>query len=194
MTSNFAYLFLACLCVLLHPSTGGPKRLDANSDRIPIFLTASFRLPCSTFARNENCIRALDEGDSAPSLSACARRRAFAQQCRAVLEAMFNHQSDFARTPNTGSSKSAAVAHLQIHATEINSADRRDGVCCLFHLLRLVRVRAWAISFSAFLLMFQSGFLYVSLCSLPMVAEVFLRCPRAGHGNSCVTIGRNSDK
>jgi cellulose synthase/poly-beta-1,6-N-acetylglucosamine synthase-like glycosyltransferase len=43
LMSNFAYLLLACLCVLLHPSSGGPLRS---------------RLRYSTFVRNANCIRA----------------------------------------------------------------------------------------------------------------------------------------
>jgi len=43
LTSNFAYLLLACLCVLLHPSTGGPQSgwLRVFLFDVPIFLTAS---------------------------------------------------------------------------------------------------------------------------------------------------------
>src|SRR2546430_5671905 len=43
LVSNFAYLLLACLCVLLHPSTGGPQNgwLRILLIDLPIFLTAS---------------------------------------------------------------------------------------------------------------------------------------------------------
>src|SRR5438477_4965816 len=43
LVSNFAYLLLACLCVLLHPSTGGPQSgwVRALLIDVPIFLTAS---------------------------------------------------------------------------------------------------------------------------------------------------------
>ena len=43
LTSNFAYLLLASLCVLLHPSTGGPQTtlLRTLLIDVPIFLTAS---------------------------------------------------------------------------------------------------------------------------------------------------------
>ena len=43
LTSNFAYLLLACLCVLLHPSSGGPQAgwVRTLLVDVPIFLTAS---------------------------------------------------------------------------------------------------------------------------------------------------------
>src|SRR5439155_8684883 len=43
LTSNFAYLLLACLCLLLHPSTGGPQTgwVRMVLIDIPIFMTAS---------------------------------------------------------------------------------------------------------------------------------------------------------
>src|SRR2546423_14086523 len=42
LTSNFAYLLLASLCVLLHPSTGGPQGWARTLlVDVPIFLTAS---------------------------------------------------------------------------------------------------------------------------------------------------------
>src|SRR5438552_7006809 len=43
LTSNFAYLLLACLCVLLHPSSGGPQAGWARTLLVdaPIFMTAS---------------------------------------------------------------------------------------------------------------------------------------------------------
>src|SRR2546427_13219306 len=43
LVSNFAYLLLACLCVLLHPSTGGPPAGWGPTFlfAVPLFLPAS---------------------------------------------------------------------------------------------------------------------------------------------------------
>jgi hypothetical protein len=86
---------------------------------------------------------------------------------RAVVEAMFNHQSDFKRTPKYGIERKAQPW-------------RRCKYKPLRSLLPLAEM-GFAIYFSyfiwfalehrqflsvPFLLMFQSGFLYVSLCSL----------------------------
>ena len=60
LTSNFAYLLLACLCVLLYPTAGGPQSgwLRVFLFDVPIFLTASSRSRSSTFAPNANSIPA----------------------------------------------------------------------------------------------------------------------------------------
>src|SRR5207302_9090648 len=53
LTSNFAYLLLASLCVLLHPSSGGPAQgwLRTMLLDVPIFLTASLSVAvCSLCA------------------------------------------------------------------------------------------------------------------------------------------------
>ena len=83
LMSNFAYLLLACLCVLLHPSTGGPTGwMRTFLDRCPDFfdrVTFGGRVLHLRAARIESAH--LDEGNFAASLSARARRWPFAQQC-----------------------------------------------------------------------------------------------------------------
>ena len=96
---------------------------------------------------------------------------------RAVLEAVFNHQSDFARTPKYGiERKIAAMAQLQIHAAQVAPADRRNGFCAYFSYFVWFAIQHRQFLSLPFLFMFQGGFLYVSLSlTRTMVAEVFLR-------------------
>jgi cellulose synthase/poly-beta-1,6-N-acetylglucosamine synthase-like glycosyltransferase len=169
LMSNFAYLLLACLCFLLHPSTGGPTGwVRTFLIDIPIFLTASLSVAvfyiCAQRELNPRtwmreilllpCLLALGVGLSL-------------NNARAVLEAMFNHQSDFARTPKYG--------------IERKAQPWRD--CKYMPLKSLLPIfeMAFAAYFTyfvwfaiaheqylslPFLIMFQGGFLYVSLSSL----------------------------
>ncbi len=170
LTSNFAYLLLACLCVLLHPSSGGPQAGWARTLLldIPIFLTASVSVAvfyvCAqrelhprTWMREMlllPCLLALGVGLSI-------------NNARAVLEAVFNHESDFCRTPKYGIERKS-------------QSWRNCKYMPLKSFLPMVEM-AFAIYFSyfvwfaishgqylsiPFLVMFQAGFLYVSLCSL----------------------------
>src|ERR1700716_2244615 len=170
LTSNFAYLLLACLCVLLHPSTGGPQAtwlrtllLDA-----PIFLTASVSVAVFYIcAQRELHPRTwMKEILLLPALLALGVGLSI-NNARAVLEAVFNHQSDFARTPKYGIERK-----------------KQPWRSCKYRPLKSilpVAEMAFAIYFTyfvwfalehrqfltvPFLLMFQGGFLYVSLCSL----------------------------
>lgn len=169
LVSNFAYLLLACLCVLLHPSTGGPQAwVRTVLIDIPIFLTASVSVAIFYICAQRElhprtwmremlllpCLLALGVGLSI-------------NNARAVLEAMFNHKSDFCRTPKYG--------------IERKSQSWRS--CRYMPLKSLLPVAefAFAIYFSyfvfyalahrqflsvPFLLMFQAGFLYVAVCSV----------------------------
>src|SRR5437588_266323 len=109
LVSNFAYLLLACLCVLLHPSTGGPQSgwVRTFLIDIPIFLTASVSVAVFYVCAQRElhprtwmkqmlllpCLLALGIGLSL-------------NNARAVLEAIFNHKSDFTRTPKYGIERS----------------------------------------------------------------------------------------
>src|SRR6202048_4474407 len=170
LVSNFAYLLLACLCVLLHPSTGGAQRGGGGTllIDIPIFLTASVSVAAFYVCAQRElhprtwmkqmlllpCLLALGIGLSL-------------NNARAVLEAIFNHHSDFTRTPKYG----------------IKRKSQPWRTCKYRPLKSLLPIAemAFAIYFSyfiwfaivhrqflsvPFLLMFQSGFLYVSLSSL----------------------------
>ncbi len=105
LTSNFTYLLLALLCILIHPSTGGPASplwwmllVD-----IPIFLAATMsatlfyvcaqrELHPKTWHREILYLPVLLALGIGMSLN----------NARAVLEAVFNHQSEFTRTPKFG--------------------------------------------------------------------------------------------
>src|SRR5438552_1794109 len=105
LMSNFAYLLLAFLCVLLHPSAGGPQSGWVRTFLIdvPIFLTASVSVAvfyvCAQRELHPHtwmkqmlllpCLLALGIGLSL-------------NNARAVIEAIFNHKSHFTRTPKYG--------------------------------------------------------------------------------------------
>lgn len=170
LTSNFAYLLLACLCVLLHPSSGGPQSgwMRTFLIDIPIFLTASVSVTVFYICAQRElhprtwmkeilllpCLLALGVGLSL-------------NNARAVLEAIFNHQSDFKRTPKYGIERKAQPW-------------RKCKYMPLKSLLPIAEM-AFALYFSyfvwfalqhgqylslPFLIMFQAGFLYVSVTSL----------------------------
>jgi hypothetical protein len=105
LTSNFAYLLLACLCVLLHPSVGGPQTgwMRMLLVDVPIFLTASCSVAVFYIcAQRELHPRTwMKEILLLPALLALGVGLSL-NNARAVLEAVFNHQSDFARTPKYG--------------------------------------------------------------------------------------------
>jgi cellulose synthase/poly-beta-1,6-N-acetylglucosamine synthase-like glycosyltransferase len=169
LMSNFAYLLLACLCVLLHPSTGGPQGwVRTFLIDVPIFLTASLSVAIFYICaqRELNPRTWMKEMLLLPCLLALGVGLSL-NNARAVLEAMFNHQSDFARTPKYG--------------IERRSQPWRNCKYMPLKSFLPIAEMAFAIYFSyfvwfaiahkqflslPFLVMFQAGFLYVSLSSL----------------------------
>src|SRR5437899_6096419 len=105
LMSNFAYLLLAFLCVLLHPSTGGPEGgwVRTVLIDIPIFLAASASVAAFYIcARRELYPRTwMREILFLPCLLALGIGLSL-NNARAVLEALINHKSDFTRTPKYG--------------------------------------------------------------------------------------------
>ena len=170
LTSNFAYLLLACLCVLLHPSTGGPQSGWSRMLLVdlPIFLTASVSVAVFyVCAQRELHPRTwMKEILLLPALIALGVGLSI-NNARAVLEAVFNHRSEFKRTPKYGIEKKSQTWR---------SCRYRP----LKSFLPLVEI-GFAIYFSyfvysafahgnylalPFLVMFQCGFLYVAFSSL----------------------------
>ncbi|MEO8044932.1 MAG: cellulose synthase family protein [Spartobacteria bacterium] len=170
LTSNFAYLLLACLCLLLHPSTGGPQSgwLRMFLLDVPIFLTASVSVAVFYIcAQRELHPRTwMKEILLLPALIALGVGLSI-NNARAVLEAVFNHESEFKRTPKYGIENNSQVW-------------RSCRYMPLKSLLPLLEI-GFAVYFSyfvwhaivhaqyltlPFLIMFQVGFLYVALCSL----------------------------
>ncbi|HET9419045.1 MAG TPA: cellulose synthase family protein [Chthoniobacterales bacterium] len=170
LMSNFAYLLLACLCVLLHPSVGGPQGGWVRTLLIdgPIFIAASVSVAVFYICAQRElhprtwvkeilflpCLLALGIGLSL-------------NNARAVLEALVNHKSDFTRTPKYG--------------IERKSQPWRTCKYKPLHSMLPIAEMAFAIYFTyfvgfaivhrqflsvPFLLMFQGGFLYVAVSSL----------------------------
>src|ERR1043166_5173364 len=170
LVSNFAYLLLACLCVLLHPSTGGPQTGWVRTFLIdvPIFLTASVSVAVFYVCAQRElhprtwmkqmlllpCLLALGIGLSL-------------NNARAVLEAIFNHQSDFTRTPKYGierRSQSWRSCKYRAIKSALPIAELAFGVYFTYFVWFAI-VHGHYLSVP-FLFMFQCGFFYVALSSL----------------------------
>src|SRR5438876_981461 len=170
LVSNFAYLLLACLCVLLHPSAGGPQSGWVRTFLIdvPIFLTASVSVAVFYVCAQRElhprtwmkqmlllpCLLALGIGLSL-------------NNARAVLEAIFNHKSDFTRTPKYGierRSQSWRRCRYRALKSALPIAELAFAIYFSYFVWFAVAHRQFLSV--PFLLMFQGGFFYVSLSSL----------------------------
>jgi cellulose synthase/poly-beta-1,6-N-acetylglucosamine synthase-like glycosyltransferase len=169
LTSNFAYLLLAFLCILLHPN-GIRIATDWRQALIDLPIFGATTLSVAVFylcAQRElypkdwkreilffPFVLALGIGLSISN-------------ARAVLEAVFNHQSPFARTPKYGFGL----------ADRVRKKNHYAGFRCVFPIVELF----FAIYFTyfvatalenreflslPFLMLFQVGFAYVALTSL----------------------------
>jgi cellulose synthase/poly-beta-1,6-N-acetylglucosamine synthase-like glycosyltransferase len=170
LTSNFAYLLLACLCVLLHPSSGGPPPgwFRTFLIDIPIFLTASVSVGVFyCCAQRELHPRTwMKEILLLPCLLALGVGLSL-NNARAVLEAVFNHKSDFARTPKYGiehKSQSWRSCRYMPLKSLLPIAEMAFALYFTYFVwFAVVHQQFLSVPF---LLMFQAGFLYVSLSSL----------------------------
>jgi cellulose synthase/poly-beta-1,6-N-acetylglucosamine synthase-like glycosyltransferase len=169
LTSNFAYLLLACLCVLLHPSTGGPQGwVRTVLIDIPIFLTASVSVAVFYIcAQRELHPRSwMKEILLLPCLLALGVGLSL-NNARAVLEAVFNHQSDFARTPKYGIERKAQPwRNLRYMPLKSLLPILEMGFALYFSYFVWFAISHRQFLSLPFLVMFQAGFLYVSLSSL----------------------------
>src|SRR5881398_794005 len=169
LVSNFAYLLLACLCVLLHPSTGGPQSgwMRTLLIDIPIFLTASVSVAMFYVCAQRElhprtwmkqmlllpCLLALGIGLSL-------------NNARAVLEAIFNHKSDFTRTPKYGiERKSQAWRGCKYRPLKSALPLAELGFAIYFTYFVVFAIAHRQFFSVPFLLMFQGGFLYVCVSS-----------------------------
>ena len=181
LTSNFAYLLLACLCVLLHPSTGGPQGwVRTVLIDIPIFLTASVSVAVFYIcAQRELHPRSwMKEMLLLPCLLALGVGLSL-NNARAVLEAVFNHQSDFARTPKYGIERKSQPWRNCKYMPIKSLLPIAEGAFAIYFTYFVWYAIAHRQFLSVpFLLMFQAGFLYVSVSSLAPW------WPRISFGNS----------
>ncbi|MDQ2868411.1 MAG: glycosyltransferase family 2 protein [Verrucomicrobiota bacterium] len=170
LVSNFAYLLLACLVVLLHPTTGGPQTgwVRMLLIDVPIFLTASLSVAIFYICAQRElhprtwmkeilllpCLLALGVGLSL-------------NNARAVLEAVFNHQSDFTRTPKYGiERKSQPWRSCRYMPLKSLLPAAELFFAFYFGYFIWLAISQHQYLSVPFLLMFQFGFLYVSVTSL----------------------------
>src|SRR4051812_5608844 len=170
LTSNFAYLLLACLCVLLHPSIGGPQTgwMRMFLVDVPIFLTASLSVGVFYICaqRELHPQTWMKEILFLPALLALGVGLSL-NNARAVLEAVFNQESDFARTPKYGIERK----RQQWRTCKYMPMKSLLPIVEMAFALYFTYFLWFAISHGQylsvpFLVMFQLGFLYVSLSSL----------------------------
>src|SRR4051795_11739499 len=169
LTSNFAYLLLACLCVLLHPSSGGPQAgwvrtllLD-----VPIFIAASMSVAVFyVCAQRELHPRTwMRELLLLPPMLALGFGLSI-NNARAVLEAMFNHHSDFTRTPKYGiERKSQPWRACKYKPIKTLLPIAELGFAFYFSYFLWYAIEHGQYLSVPFLTMFQLGFFYVALSS-----------------------------
>jgi len=170
LTSNFAYLLLAFLCVLLHPISGG---LGSGVWRtvlldIPIFVAASLSA-CVFYVCAQRVLYPrtwMKEMLLLPLLLALGIGLAI-NNARAVLEALFNHSSDFTRTPKYGivrKNQSWRASRYSALKTALPLIELGFAAYFTTVLVQALLLRQWGSV--PFLLLFQGGFTYVGLASI----------------------------
>src|SRR5712691_3879269 len=182
LMSNFAYLLLAFLCVLLHPSSGAPEGgwLRTVLVDIPIFLAASVSVAVFyVCAQRELHPRTwMREILFLPCLLALGIGLSL-NNAQAVLEALINHKSDFTRTPKYGIERKSQPWRSCKYRPLKSVLPLAELAFAIYftYFLWFAIVHGQFISIP-FLLMFQAGFLYVCLSSLAT------RGPKIGFGSS----------
>ncbi len=170
LTSNFAYLLLVFLCVLLHPSTGG---LGGGIWRtvlldIPIFCIASVSVAVFYICAQRELYPKTwwKEILLLPLLLGLGVGLAI-NNAKAVLEAVFNHVSEFTRTPKYGienKSQSWRAAKYASIKTAVPLIELAFAIYFTGVFLDALLTGQWLSL--PFLLMFQGGFAYVALSSM----------------------------
>jgi cellulose synthase/poly-beta-1,6-N-acetylglucosamine synthase-like glycosyltransferase len=175
LTSNFGHVMLLILCCLLHPAaasstqqaTGGNSWTRFLLIDLPMFLAASVSVSAFYFcAQAELHAKWWKRLLYVPALMAVGVGLSV-NNARAVLEAVFNHQSEFVRTPKFGvcartdgwrGNKYRALRGL-VPYVEI-------GFGLYFSYLLATALGAGQWSMVPFLTLFQLGFMYVGMMSL----------------------------
>jgi cellulose synthase/poly-beta-1,6-N-acetylglucosamine synthase-like glycosyltransferase len=182
LTSNFAYLLLAALCILMNPVASGGlgeglwrvMLLD-----IPIFLAASVSTALFYICAQRELYPKTWHREILflPMLLALGIGLAV-NNARAVLEAVFNHQSEFTRTPKYGIEhkrqgwRSARYSSMKTMLPFVEMA-----FAIYFTLLVLDALLAGNFISLPFLILFQVGFGYVACWSFAQWFPKFTTVP-----------------
>lgn len=172
LTSNFAYLMLICLCFLIYPNQHLAPDFGALTHyiiNIPIFFFASvsvvlFYLTSQKALRPDSWIR---EVPYLPLLLALGIGMSV-NNAKAVLEALFNHQSGFVRTPKYGIGKDRKTdwkkSSYKAMKTLTPVVELLFGCFFLFVVIEAAFDARWGAAI--LLIPFPVGFFYTSLSSL----------------------------
>jgi cellulose synthase/poly-beta-1,6-N-acetylglucosamine synthase-like glycosyltransferase len=173
LTANFAYLLLACLCVLLHPSSSGISSTAAGGSvrlllvDLPIF--AATTVPTAVFYLCAQ--RELHPKDWKkeiwffPFVLALGIGLSI-NNARAVLEAIFNRKSDFCRTPKYGIERARQQWKSRYSAvrTVIPLIEFIFAAYFTYFVFHAFQNREFLSV--PFLMLFQTGFAYVAISSV----------------------------
>jgi cellulose synthase/poly-beta-1,6-N-acetylglucosamine synthase-like glycosyltransferase len=170
LTSNYAYLLLFLLCILMHPSTGSagwsPWRFWLID--IPIYLSAS--LPACVFymcTQRELYPRSWWKHLLLLPMVLALGIGLAINNARAVLEALFGHQSEFTRTPKYGIRKRGQQWRGAVYIPIKNILPLVELAFAIyfFYLFSFALAYEQWLN-AAFLGLFLAGFAYVALCSI----------------------------
>lgn len=169
LTSNFAYLLLVFLCLLLHESSnlgGGVWRMILLD--IPIFLVASVSAGVFYICAQRELYPKTWMKDILllPLLLALGIGMAL-NNARAVLEAVFNQQSEFTRTPKYGIEKKKQSWRSAKYIPLKSALPFIELVFALYFTCYLLGAVLDGQYLSVpFLILFQGGFAYVACSSM----------------------------
>jgi cellulose synthase/poly-beta-1,6-N-acetylglucosamine synthase-like glycosyltransferase len=173
LTSNYAYLMLICLCFLIYPNQQWQPDFGAWTYyiiNIPIFFFASVSV-ILFYMMSQKALRPdswWKELPYLPLLLALGIGMSI-NNTKAVLEALFNHQSGFVRTPKYGIEQGAQkiarrTSSYKAIKTLTPVIELLFGLFFLFVVVEAAMAGRW--SSAVLLLPFPVGFFYTSVSSL----------------------------
>lgn len=179
LTSNFAYLLLICLCFLIYPNQHAPDfgKMTAYIVNIPIFFFASVSV-ILFYMTSQKALRPdtwLKEVPYLPLLLALGIGMSITN-AKAVMEALFNHQTAFIRTPKYGiEQKSSDWKKSSYKAIKSLTPIVEFLFGCFFLFVVIEAILDQRIASGILLLPFPVGFFYTSISSLARMLPSFAR-------------------
>jgi len=184
LTSNFGHLMLLILCLVFHASaSAGTEQASGGNPwtklllvDMPLFIAASLSISAFYFcAQKELHAHWWKRLLYIPLLMAIGIGLSV-NNARAVLEAVFNHRSEFVRTPKLGvRDRKDSLVGNKYRALRglIPYLEIGFGAYFSYLLLQAIDREQW--SLVPFVTIFQAGFLYVGLMSLMQTSVRLLR-------------------
>jgi cellulose synthase/poly-beta-1,6-N-acetylglucosamine synthase-like glycosyltransferase len=173
LTANFAYLLLACLCVLLHPSPGVVNASAGGALRavlidLPIFVATTMSTAVFYLCAQRELYPKDWKRDILffPFVLALGIGLSI-NNSRAVLEAVFNRSSDFCRTPKYGiemAKQQWQNSRYSAVRTVVPFVEFIFALYFSYFVFHAFQTREFLSL--PFLMLFQTGFAYVALGSI----------------------------